>query len=85
MEFRRGQIVRSVSGRDKGSFLVVIDVQGKFLLLCDGKHRPLTRPKKKKPMHAAATKHAVNEECLCTDRRIREVLRCWNDAQGNLK
>ncbi|MEN1762141.1 MULTISPECIES: KOW domain-containing RNA-binding protein [Anoxynatronum] len=47
-----GQVVRSIQGRDKGRYLVVIDVLDEtHALLVDGKLRRLDRPKKKKSKH----------------------------------
>ena len=39
MNFTRAQIVRSLAGHDKGAFFCVLDTEGDFLLLADGKHR----------------------------------------------
>lgn len=74
MEIRRGQIVKSLAGRDKGEFQVVIKVEDKFLYLCNGKTRPLERPKKRKIIHTAATKTVLGEESLLSNRRIRHVI-----------
>ena len=43
-----GQIVRSLAGHDKGALFCVLDTDGGYLLLCDGKRRRLERPKRKK-------------------------------------
>ncbi|MEG1426197.1 MAG: KOW domain-containing RNA-binding protein [Oscillospiraceae bacterium] len=78
----RGQIVRSLKGRDKGDFQVVLSCEGAFVTLCDGKRRSLEKPKKKKTFHVAATNSAVGEERLKTNRQIREALRVYQgDAE----
>ena len=46
-----GQIVRSLAGHDRGALYCVLDAEGGFLLLCDGKKRRLERPKRKKEKH----------------------------------
>ena len=46
-----GQIVRSLAGHDKGALFCVLDTDGGYLLLCDGKRRRLERPKRKKEKH----------------------------------
>ena len=51
MEIAKSNIVRSDAGRDKGKLFVVLDVEGEFLLLADGKTRKVEHPKRKKRRH----------------------------------
>ena len=47
-----GQFVRCKAGRDKGkSMLVYRIIDEQYVLLVDGKLRPLSKPKRKKIMH----------------------------------
>ncbi|MBQ7288641.1 MAG: KOW domain-containing RNA-binding protein [Clostridia bacterium] len=75
MSFTRGQVVRSLAGRDKGSFLVVVAVGKTTLSLCDGKARPLHRPKQKNQKHIGNTNHRLTEEQMKTNKQIRHALR----------
>lgn len=74
MEIRRGQIMRSLAGHDKGDFQAVLKVEGAFAYMADGKRRLLERPKKKKLMHLAPTGAVLSEESLSTNRQIRIAL-----------
>lgn len=74
MELRRGQVVKSLAGHDKGDLQVILEVSGKFLTLCDGRRRTLLKPKRKKQMHTAATRYILPEENLRTDLQIRKAL-----------
>ena len=47
----RGSIVVSKAGRDKGYLLCVVGEKDGYVLVCDGKERPLERPKRKNPGH----------------------------------
>ena len=47
MELKEGSVVKSKAGRDKGRFMVVINFDESHVYVCDGKERPLERPKKK--------------------------------------
>lgn len=78
MELRKGSVVKSKAGHDKGSFLVVLAVQGQELLLCDGKARPLERPKRKNVRHIAATAHVLPDHAMKTNREIRKSLKIFN-------
>ena len=53
MDIVKASIVTSTAGRDKGLPFYVLDCQGDFLLLADGKGRPVERPKRKRRKHAA--------------------------------
>lgn len=84
MELRRGQVVRSIAGHDKGSFLVVLEAAPPYAVVCDGKRRPLERPKRKKAFHLAPTRAVVPEGSLRTNKSIRAGLRPFTqgDAPG---
>ena len=47
MELKRGLLVKSKAGHDKHGFFVVLSADQEFAVICDGKHRPLQRPKRK--------------------------------------
>lgn len=59
MEYKIGQFVYSKSGHDKGDLLMVVAVEGDYVLLADGKRRKLAKPKRKKIIHLQPT-HCVN-------------------------
>lgn len=81
MEFKRGQIVKSIAGHDKGDFQTVLAVEPPFLVLCDGKRRSLEAPKRKKEMHVRKTTTVLTEEQLSTNRQIRNALRSFQAAK----
>ena len=85
MQFMRGQIVRSAAGRDKGYYLCVVDFTEGILRLCDGKERPLNRPKSKNIKHVVDTGKNLTEEQLATDRAIRRALREIAECSENSK
>lgn len=74
MEFVRGMIVISRAGRDKGYPLAVVGTEDGRILVADGGERPLSRPKKKNPLHIAATKKTVEMDNI-SDKALRKALR----------
>jgi hypothetical protein len=50
-ELRKGQLVQSRQGRDKGSYYLVIGCEGDSLFVVDGRKRGITNPKKKNMRH----------------------------------
>ena len=77
MEAITGRIVRSLAGRDKGNFLVVIKADENFVYLADGKERKLASPKKKRIKHTAFTNTVIDTETL-TDKKLRSVIMEFN-------
>ena len=47
----KAQIVRSLAGHDRGDLFCVMDTEGEFLLLADGKRRKVEQPKRKRAKH----------------------------------
>lgn len=50
-----GSIVISTSGRDKGCYFIVVEVEENYVYLVDGSIRKIDRPKKKKIKHIELT------------------------------
>ena len=80
MPIVRGQIVRSNAGKDKDTFLVVTEVCENGLRVCDGKDRPIERPKLKNLRHVSPTNSFLTEEQLSTNRSVRHGLRDFNQS-----
>lgn len=65
MRFEKAQIVRSVSGHDRGELFCVMDMDGERLLLADGKRRRVNSPKRKNAKHVISAgdwEHPTLEE-----------------------
>ena len=53
MAYEKAQIFRSLAGHDKGDVFCILDTEGPYLLLADGKRRKTAAPKRKKAVHVA--------------------------------
>ena len=71
----RGRVVISLAGRDKGRLLAVMQEEKNRVLICDGKERPVDRPKSKNIRHVEATEFSLSETGLASDRALRKALR----------
>lgn len=71
----RGRIVKSLAGRDKGYYLAVMQVENGCIIICDGKERPIDRPKSKNIRHVEATEFSLSETELASNRALRKALR----------
>ncbi len=69
-----GRIVCSKAGRDKGRFLVVVDSNDKGLFVCDGKERPLEKPKFKNHKHLSITNTRLEKEKFSSNKSLRKAL-----------
>ena len=79
-----GRIVCSKAGRDKGKFMVVVGSDKNCLLVCDGKERPLSRPKKKNVKHLAATNSILDENQFKTNKSLRRTLAIYRGENAEL-
>ena len=75
MDIIRGLVVKSRAGKDKDGFFVVLEFDGTYAIICDGRRRSLLNPKQKKAKHLALTTTKLTEEMMLTDRGIRKALK----------
>ena len=78
-----GQLVCSKAGRDKCYFMVVVKEEDNFVYVCDGKERPLERPKRKNIKHLSFTNTILDENSFKTNKALRKELAIIRDR--NLK
>ncbi|MCI8622170.1 MAG: hypothetical protein HFG26_00740 [Provencibacterium sp.] len=77
-----GSIVRSRAGRDKDGFFTVMRLEGDFAWLCDGKSRPLSRPKKKRLRHLELTHGFILKDAIRSDKQLRGLLKGYSEQSG---
>ncbi len=80
--FEVGQVIISAAGHDKGELLVVVGFEGNRLLVCDGKQRPLGKPKTKNPKHAKYIGTTIDSQLMLTNRKIRQTLNKIANPRG---
>ena len=73
MNIDKGTLVRASAGRDKDSLFVAVGVHDGFVYICDGKSRPLERPKRKNPKHISPTHVTVETDGL-TNKQLRRLI-----------
>lgn len=82
MEFKRGQLVRSLKGHDKGELFVIADIAQNKVFLCNGKGRKLENPKAKNVRHVALTDVTLDEDSMATNRKLRKTINKIADPRG---
>ncbi|MEE0946186.1 MAG: KOW domain-containing RNA-binding protein [Acutalibacteraceae bacterium] len=71
------KVVKSCAGRDKGSLLAVIGEERDFVLVVDGKARPLERPKKKNLRHIEFIGQSLNKDVFISNKSLRRALKAY--------
>lgn len=71
---KRGTVVLSLAGHDKGGYMVVLEASKKQASVCDGKNRKLEKPKMKNMIHVKRINKRLNEKCLESNKSIRVAL-----------
>ncbi len=56
-----GKFATSKAGHDKDQLYVIVGEEGDFVYLCDGRLKPLNRPKKKRMKHIQIINVTVEE------------------------
>ena len=89
MEIAKSDIVRSIAGRDQGKLFFVLDTDGEFLVLADGKTRRLEAPKRKKRKHTvlvgrneSRVAEKIRSEEKVTNSELRRTLAAYGE-DGN--
>lgn len=83
MEIKKGTVVVSAAGHDKGGVFAVIGfTDGKNALIADGKIRKLEKPKKKKLKHLEPLGILEQENPTQTNRQLKMALKEFN-ARGS--
>lgn len=80
MKLVKGSVVVSLKGRDKDGLMCVIEIDENRVSVCDGKHRPLLRPKYKNPKHIKPIGEKLSEEQTASDKSIRKALKQISEA-----
>ncbi len=92
MDFRPGEIVRSVAGHDQEGIFYILRAEGDFLWLADGKRRTVKASKKKRRKHVVSmglwthpvTGRIQNGEPVL-DSEIRRALAAFRDKASSVK
>ncbi len=73
-EFQRGMFARSLAGHDKGRLYIILDTDGEYVYLADGKNRLPDAPKKKRRCHVQVDYHisAFIQDRLNSCGRLRD-------------
>ena len=72
--FKRGNVVRSIKGRDKDKLSVVLSFNDNKVYISDGKEHKLTQPKLKNPKHIEKLNIDIDESFLIGNKRLRKEL-----------
>lgn len=76
---KRGSVVRSKAGRDKGKTAVILSFDDRFAYIADGKERKVSKPKLKNVKHLELTETVLDEYYILFDSRLRKKLNSIND------
>ncbi len=80
----KGTVVKSSAGRDKDKLLAVVGSENNRVLVCDGKERPVDRPKSKNIRHVELINASITDADMATNRALRKALARLNaEINGN--
>lgn len=80
MEIKIGSVVRSKAGHDSDGLFAVTAAEGRYVYICDGKERPLEKPKRKNKIHLFVTRKVLSGSDMETNRKLKKAL---SEIQGS--
>ena len=90
MEINRAHLVEATAGREKGKLFYVLDTDGEYLLLADGKSRRVEERKRKKRKHARFVADTgdrvaakIRESEKVTNSELRKAIASYGDADNS--
>lgn len=91
MDIEKACVVMSKAGRDKGRLFYVLEADGQFASVADGRLRPVERPKRKKLKHIhyhgcpdTKVKEKLLSGMMPTNAELRKALSCYMvEQEGN--
>ncbi len=90
MEITRAHLVEATAGREKGKLFYVLETEGEYLLLADGKSRRVEAPKRKKRRHArfiadpgGRVAEKIRENERITNSELRKAIASFNGADNS--
>lgn len=69
-----GSVVKSLAGKDKGSYFCVVELIGSYCFLRDGKIRKLEDPKRKNIKHVQDTPYKLQSEALQVNKHLKKAI-----------
>ena len=81
-DFKVGQVVKSLKGRDKGEVMIIVEVINSSLVkVANGRNRPLSKPKLKKSKHLQIYNDVLKDFSLnplsFNDSNLRKLLKSY--------
>ena len=73
-DMKKGMVVISKSGRDKGRSFVVFETDDRYVWLADGKLRKIEAPKKKNIKHLQKTNMFIEIESITGNKSLNKRL-----------
>ena len=90
MEITSAHLVEATAGREKGKLFYVLETEGEYLLLADGKSRRVEAPKRKKRRHArfiadpgGRVAEKIRENERITNSELRKAIASFNGADNS--
>lgn len=83
--YERGMLAWSRAGHDRGQLYVILEVEGEYVFLTDGRLKPLEKPKRKNVKHIQVIRRIPEELKAMTGQQmknedIRRVIRRFSNV-----
>ena len=90
MEITRANVVEATAGREKGKPFFVLETDGDYLLLADGKSRRIEAPKRKKRKHVrflaeggGRVAEKIRDNARVTNSELRKAIAAYGGTDNS--
>ena len=74
MYLETGSLVKSLAGKDKGSYFCVVELINNYCFLRDGDLRKVEKPKRKNISHVQKTPYKLQSEALQVNKHLKKAI-----------
>lgn len=90
MEISKAHLVEATAGREKGKLFYVMETEGEYVFLADGKSRHVEAPKRKKRKHVrfiasddGRVAEKIRENERVTNSELRKAIASYSGADNS--
>lgn len=90
MEIIKAHLVEATAGREKGKLFYVVETEGEYVFLADGKSRRVEAPKRKKSKHVrfiaaddGRVAEKIRENERVTNSELRKAIASYGGAENS--
>lgn len=84
-DYKAGSLVRSLAGHDRDRYFIILEEDGEYVTLADGRSRTVEKPKKKKKKHVRPADSPQAEGVPADNETIRRIIKNYERSHCSIE